>query len=55
MYTVDVNKVAIGSNDDKRIQDSDGITTHTYGKSVFKVCESEMLTKIRDKPIALYY
>ena len=54
VYTVDVNKVAISSNDDKRIQDFDGITTRAYGTSVFKVCESETLIKIRDKPVALY-
>ena len=48
-------KVAISSNDDKRLQDFDGITTHAYGTSGFKVCESEMLAKIKGKPIALYY
>ena len=31
------------------------MTTHAYGTSVFKVCESEMLVKIKGKPIALYY
>ena len=55
VYTVDVNKIAISSNHDKRMQDFDGITTHAYGTSAFKVCESEMLTKIKGKPIALYY
>ena len=55
VYAIHVNKIAISSNDDKRIQDFDGITTHAYGTSVFKVCESEMLTKIKGKPITLYY
>ena len=31
------------SNDDKRIQTSDGITTYQYGTNGFKVGESEML------------
>ena len=53
MYKVDVNKVAISSNDDKRIQHFDGITTHAYGTSAFKVCESEVFMKIKGKPIAL--
>ena len=53
--TEEVNKVAISSNDDKRIQDFDGITTHTYVTPAIKVCESEMLVKIRGKPVAMYY
>ena len=43
VYTEEVNKVALNSNDDKRIQTFDGIETYPYGKNVFKVCESEML------------
>ena len=42
IYTEEVNKVAQRSNDDKRIQTFDKITTHPYGTSVFKICESEM-------------
>ena len=45
VFTEEVNKVAISSNDDKRIQDFHGITTHAYGTSALKVCESEMLVK----------
>ena len=40
VYTEKVNKIALSSNDDKRIQTFDGITTYLYGT---KVCESEML------------
>ena len=43
VYTEEVNKVALNSNDDKRIQTFDGIETYPYGENVFKVCESEML------------
>ena len=40
-----VNKIALSSNDDKRIQTFDKITTFPYGTSVFKICENEMLLK----------
>ena len=45
MYTEEVNKIALSSNDDKRIQTFDKVTTFPYGTNVFKVCESEMLSK----------
>ena len=45
MYTEEVNKVALSSNDDKRIQTFDKVTTYPYGINVFKVCENEMLLK----------
>ena len=43
VYTEEINKIALSSNDDKRLQTSDKITTYPYGTSAFKVCESEML------------
>ena len=43
VYTEEVNKVALSSNDDKRLQTHDKITTYPYGTNAFKVCESEML------------
>ena len=45
VYTKEVNKIALSSNDDKRIQTSDKVTTFPYGTNVFKVCENEMLSK----------
>ena len=45
MYTEKVNKVALSSNDDERIQTFDRVTTYSYGTNVFKVCENEMLLK----------
>ena len=42
VYTEEVNKIALGSNDDKRIQTFGRGTTYPYGKNVFKVCENEM-------------
>ena len=47
VYTEEVNKVALSSNDDKRLQTFDRVTTYPYGTNAFKVCESEMLSKIR--------
>ena len=43
VYTDKVNKIALSSNDDKRLQTSDRIKTYPYGANAFKVCESEML------------
>ena len=45
VHTEEVNKIALSSNDDKRIQIFDKVTTFPYGTNVFKVCESEMLLK----------
>ena len=33
VYTEEVNKIALSSNDDKRLQISDKITTYPYGTS----------------------
>ena len=33
MYTEKVNKIVLSSNDDKRLQASDKITTYPYGTS----------------------
>ena len=45
VYTEEINKIALSSNDDKRIQTFDKVTTYPYGTNVFKVCENEMLLK----------
>ena len=55
VYTEEINKIGLSSNDDKRLQTFNGITTYSYGTNAFKVCESEMLAKIKDKPVAMYY
>ena len=44
VYT-EVNKIALNSNDNKRLQTFDRITTYPYGTNAFKVRESEMLSK----------
>ena len=43
VYTGEVNKIALSSDDDKRLQTFDSITTYSYGTNDFKVCESEIL------------
>ena len=43
VFAEEVNKIALNSHDDKRIQTFDGITTYPYGTNVFKVCECEMM------------
>ena len=42
LYTEEVNKIALSSNDDKKLQAFDSIETYPCGTNVFKVCESEM-------------
>ena len=44
MYTEEVNKIALSSNDDKRLQTFDGTETYLYGTNAFKVCEIQMMT-----------
>ena len=46
IYTEKINKIALSSNNDKRLQTFDKITAYLYETNVFKVCESEMLIKI---------
>ena len=43
IYTEEVNKIALSSNDDKKLQTFDRITTYPYGANAFKVCKREML------------
>ena len=46
VYTEEVNKIALGSNDDKRLLTYDRITSYPYGTSAGKVCKTEMLSKV---------
>ena len=47
MYTEEINKIALSSNDDKRLKTFDKITTYPYRTNAFKVWESEMMI-VRD-------
>ena len=42
VYTEEVNKIALSSNDDKRIQTYDKIITYPYGTNTFMIRENEM-------------
>ena len=46
-YTEEVNKIALSSNDDKRMQTYDKITTYSYVTNIFKICENEVLLKTK--------
>ena len=46
VYTEEVHKIALSSNDNKRKQTFDKVTTYPYGTNTFMVCENEMLSKI---------
>ena len=39
--TVQINKIALKNNDDKRLKSFNGITTFPYGTIAFKVCLEE--------------
>ena len=45
VYTEQINKIALSSNDDKRLQTFDKITTYPYGTNAFKVYGNDMLSK----------
>ena len=47
VYIEQINKIALSSNDDKRLQTFDKITTYPHGANAFEVCESEMLSKYK--------
>ena len=47
VYTEEINKIALNSSDNKTLQAFDRITTYPYRRNAYKVCESQMLSKIR--------
>ena len=53
MYTEEVNKIALNSDDDKRLQTFGKIETYPYGTNAFKVCESEIMA-VRDLLVKKY-
>ena len=53
VYTEEINKIALSSNDDKRIQTFDRITSYPYGTSAGKVCKTELLNKVNIKRLIL--
>ena len=53
VYTEEVNKTELSSNDDKILQTFDKFTTYPYGTNAFKVCKSEMMI-VRDSFVKNY-
>ena len=47
VYTEQINKIALSSNADKRLQTFDKTKMYPYGTNAFKVSECEMLSKIQ--------
>ena len=45
VYTEEVKKIALSSNDDKRLQTFDKVRPYPYGTNAIKVCESEIRSK----------
>ena len=43
VYTEDVNKIGLSSNNDKILQTCDRVATYPHGANAFKLCESEMV------------
>ena len=49
VYTEEIDKIALSSNDDKRLQTFERITSYPYGTSAGKICKIEMLSKVNIK------
>ena len=49
VYTEEINKIALSSNDDKRLQIFDRIISYPYGASAGKVCKTQLLSKLNIK------
>ena len=47
VYTEEVNKIALSSNDDERLQTFDRVTTYPYRTNAFKIFESKTLSKYK--------
>ena len=47
VYTEEINKIALSSNDDKILPTFDRITSYPYGTSAGKVCKTELLNKVK--------
>ena len=49
VYTEEINKIALRSNDDKRLQTFGKMTSYPYGTSAGNVCKTELLSKVNIK------
>ena len=46
VYNEEINKIALSSNDEQRLQIYNRITSCPYGTSAGKVCQTELLSKV---------
>ena len=53
VYTEEVNKIALSSNGDERLQTFDRVTTYPYRTRAVKVSENEMMV-VRDLFVEKY-
>ena len=53
VYTEEINKIALSSNDYKRLQTFDEITSYPYRASAGKVCKTELLEYFKYKLLIL--
>ena len=53
VYTEEVNKIALSSDDDKKLQTFNRVTTYPYGTPAVKVCDNEMMV-VRDFLVKKY-
>ena len=49
VYTEEINKITLSSNDDKRLQKFKRMTSYPYGTSASKVSKTELLSKVNIK------
>ena len=47
VYTEKINKIALSSNNDKRLQAFDRTASYLFGTSAGKVCKTELLSKYK--------
>ena len=47
VYTEQINKISLSSNEDKQLQTFDIITRYPYGANAFKLSQSEMLSEYK--------
>ena len=45
MFLLKINKIALSSNDDKRIQSIDSVETYAYGTSKYLVCKKQEIKR----------
>ena len=46
VFTEEINKMTLSSNDDKKIQSINSIETYTYGTSKYHICKKEKFKQL---------